>query len=135
MEEKKKDSGFVVKDKRLFSEDAEPRPQDEKPASAEEKKEKPAEKPKETPQQEADYPPITFANFVLSLSTSALYHFGDFPDPEGGKTEKNLPAVKQTIDILDMLHIKTKGNLDENENQLIEGVLYELKMRFVKEKS
>ncbi len=134
MEEKKKDSGFVVKDKRLFGEDAEPRPQDETPASAEEKKEKPAEKPKETPQQEADYPPITFANFVLSLSTSALYHFGDFPDPEGGKTEKNLPAVKQTIDILDMLHIKTKGNLDENENQLIEGVLYELKMRFVKEK-
>jgi hypothetical protein len=134
MEEKKKDSGFVVKDKRLFGEDAEPRPQDETPASAEEKKEKPAEKPKETPQQEADYPPITFANFVLSLSTSALYHFGDFPDPEGGKTEKNLPAVKQTIDILDMLHIKTKGNLDENESQLIEGVLYELKMRFVKEK-
>ena len=135
MEEKKKDSGFVVKDKRLFGDDAKPRPQDEEPAPAEGKKEKPTEKPKEPPQQETDYPPITFANFVLSLSTSALYHFGDFPDPEGGKAEKNLPAVKQTIDILDMLHEKTKGNLDENESQLIDGVLYELKMRFVKEKS
>ena len=135
MEEKKKNSGFVVKDKRLFGEDAKPRLQDEEPSPAEEKKEKSAEKPKETPQQEDDYPPINFTNFVLSLSTSALYHFGDFPDPEGGKTEKNLPAVKQTIDILDMLHEKTKGNLDENEKQLIDGVLYELKMRFVKEKS
>lgn len=135
MEEKKKDSGFVVKDKRLFGEDAKPRPQDEEPSPQEEKIEKPADKPKETPQQEDDYPPINFTNFVLSLSTSALYHFGDFPDPEGGKTEKNLPAVKQTIDILDMLHEKTKGNLDENEKQLIDGVLYELKMRFVKEKS
>lgn len=135
MEEKKKDSGFVVKDKRLFGEDAQPRPQDDQPSPAEEKKEKSAEKPKEAPKQEDDYPPINFANFVLSLSTSALYHFGDFPDPEGGKTEKNLPAVKQTIDILDMLHEKTKGNLDENESQLIDGVLYELKMRFVKEKS
>jgi len=134
MEEKKKDSGFIVKDKRLFGEDAKPRPQDEEPSPAEEKKEKAAEKQKEAPQREADYPPITFANFVLSLSTSTLYHFGDFPDPEGGKTEKNLPAVKQTIDILDMLHEKTKGNLDENESQLIDGILYELKMRFVKEK-
>ena len=135
MEEKKKDSGFVVKDKRLFGEDAKPRPQDDQPSPAKEKKEKSAEKPKEAPQQEADYPPINFANFVLSLSTSALYHFGDFPDQDGEKTEKNLPAVKQTIDILDMLHEKTKGNLDENEKQLIDGVLYELKMRFVKEKS
>jgi len=135
MEEKKKDSGFVVKDKRLFGEDAKPRPQDEGHSPAEEKKEKPTEKPKETPRQGDDYPPINFTNFVLSLSTSALYHFGDFPDPDGGKTEKNLPAVKQTIDILDMLHEKTKGNLDENESQLIDGVLYELKMRFVKEKS
>ncbi|MBN1473426.1 MAG: DUF1844 domain-containing protein [Syntrophaceae bacterium] len=134
MEEKKKDSGFVVKDKRLFGDDAKPRPQDEEPSPAKEKKETAAEKQKEAPPQEADYPPITFANFVLSLSTSALYHFGDFPDPEGGKTEKNLSAVKQTIDILDMLHGKTKGNLDENETQLIEGVLYELKLRFVKEK-
>jgi len=46
-----------------------------------------------------------------------------------------LPAAKQTIDILDMLNEKTKGNLDENENKLIQSVLYELKMRYVKEKA
>ena len=98
----------------------------------EEKRENP-EKPKQTPDRANDYPPVNFTNFVLSLSTSALFHFGDFPDSEGGETQKNLPAAKQTIDILDMLNEKTKGNLDKNENNLIQGVLYELKMRYVKE--
>ena len=128
MAEEKKGEGFVIKDKR-FSEESE-------------KKEEPVQ-PKETalkedvktgPDDRADYPPVNFANFVISLSTSALFHFGDFPEYEGGKVEKNLPAAKQTIDILDMLNEKTKGNLDDNENNLIQGVLYELKMRYVKEK-
>jgi hypothetical protein len=135
MEEKKKDSGFVVKDKRLFGESAQDQPQEEpENAAAEEKKEIP-EKSQATPGQAGDYPPVNFTNFVLSLSTSALFHFGDFPEYEGGATQKNLPAAKQTIDILDMLNEKTKGNLDTNENNLIQGVLYELKMRYVKEKA
>ena len=134
MEEKKKDSGFVVKDKRLFDESGKERPQEEAQSSAAEEKPKVHESPRTEPKQESDYPQVTFTNFVLSLSTSALFHFGDFPDTEGGKTEKNLPAAKQTIDILDMLNEKTKGNLDENENNLIQGALYELKMRYVKEK-
>ena len=135
MEEKKKDSGFVVKDKRLFDESGKERPQEEAQSSAAEEKPKVHESPRTEPKQESDYPQVTFTNFVLSLSTSALFHFGDFPDPEGGKTEKNLPAAKQTIDILDMLNDKTKGNLNENENNLIQGALYELKMRYVKEKA
>ena len=135
MEEKKKSSGFVVKDKRLFGEQDEARPQEEPQNTTTEEKRENREKPQQAPQQESDYPPVNFTNFVLSLSTSALFHFGDFPDPEGGTVQKNLPAVKQTIDILDMLNEKTKGNLDENENKLIQGVLYELKMRFVKEKA
>jgi len=128
MEEEKKGSGFVVKDKR-FSEASETK---EEPATqsgpdVKEKIETSATEP-------LDYPPVNFTNFVISLSTSALFHFGDFPEYEGGKADKNLPAAKQTIDILDMLHEKTKGNLDENETNLVQGVLYELKMRYVKEK-
>jgi hypothetical protein len=133
MEEKKKEPGFVVKDKRLFDESGKERPQEAPSFSAGEKPDV-QENSSSSPKAESDYPQVTFTNFVLSLSTSALFHFGDFPDPEGGKTEKNLPAAKQTIDILDMLKEKTKGNLDENENNLIQGALYELKMRFVKEK-
>jgi hypothetical protein len=136
MKEDKKGSGFVVKDKRLFAESGETRPTEDKTAStAEEPKPVSPEAAQASEEKEPDYPPINFTNFVLSLSTSALFHFGDFPDQEGGKTEKNLPAAKQTIDILDMLNEKTKGNLNENENHLIQSVLYELKLRYVKEKA
>jgi hypothetical protein len=136
MEEEKKGSGFVVKDKRLFAESGEAKPAEEQTTPAKEEP-KPAsqESAKSGKTKEHDYPPIDFTNFVLSLSTSALFHFGDFPDPDGGKTEKNLPAAKQTIDILDIINEKTKGNLNESENNLIQSVLYELKLRYVKEKA
>ncbi len=134
MEEKKKDSGFVVKDKRLFGEGQEaPLDEAQKKPPETTREEQPQEKAQAAPEPEFDFP-VNFSNFVLSLSTSALFHFGDFPDHDGGTAQKNLPAAKQTIDILDMLNEKTKGNLDENEIKLIQGVLYELKMRFVKEK-
>ena len=123
MAEEKKGEGFVVKDRR-FSDEAEKK---EEPVQAK-------EEVKSASEEDYDYPQVNFANFVISLSTSALFHFGDFPEYEGGKAEKNLPAAKQTIDILDMLHEKTRGNLDDNETNLIQGVLYELKMRYVKEK-
>ena len=134
MAEDIKGSGFVIKDKRIFAESGDVKPTDDQvtPAAKETKPVSPDASAAGN-DKEPDYPPISFTNFVLSLSTSALFHFGDFPDQEGGKTEKNLPAAKQTIDILDMLHEKTKGNLDENENQLIQGILYELKLRYVKE--
>ena len=136
MKEDKKGSGFVVKDKRLFAESGEARPAEEQTTpAAEEPKPVSSGDAQTDKEKEPDYPPINFTNFVLSLSTSALFHFGDFPDQEGGKTEKNLPAAKQTIDILDMLNEKSKGNLNENENHLIQSVLYELKLRYVKEKA
>lgn len=129
MAEEKKGEGFVIKDRR-FSDEPEKK---EEPAAAKETEAK--DNVKNQMPEGYDYPPVNFTNFVISLSTSALFHFGDFPEFEGGKAEKNLPAAKQTIDILDMLNEKTKGNLDANEQNLIQGVLYELKMRYVKEKS
>jgi hypothetical protein len=137
MEEKKQDSGFDIKEKRHSGESAEAQNQtreDVKTAANEEKQQSQAATGS-AQDNEQHYPLVNFTNFVLSLSTSALFHFGDFPETEGGKPEKNLPAAKQTIDILDMLHEKTKGNLDKNESDLIQGVLYELKMRYVKEKA
>ena len=129
MAEETKGEGFVIKDRR-FTDEPEHK---EEPAPAQETSERDATG--SGAEVRDDYPPVNFTNFVISLSTSALFHFGDFPDSEGGKAEKNLPAVKQTIDILDMLNEKTKGNLDQNEDNLIKGVLYELKMRYVKEKA
>ncbi len=139
MDEEKK--GFVIKDKRMFDEsgktrDEEPGPQPEK---RDETKEtagpSPEGTPEETSEEEQYLPEITFSSFVISLSTTALFHFGDFPDPSTNKAVKNLVAAKQLIDTLSMIEAKTKGNLDQNEKNLIEGVLFELRMRYVKETS
>jgi len=140
MEEEKK--GFSVKDKRIFDESGDVRkeePQKAKETEIGEEKEKEQVPPPEAEQQgqryEDDYPEVNFASFVISLSTSAMYHFGDFPDPATKEARKNLPAAKQTIDILGMLESKTEGNLDENEKSMLEGLLYELRLRYVKEKT
>ncbi|MDD2672604.1 MAG: DUF1844 domain-containing protein, partial [Syntrophales bacterium] len=70
----------------------------------------------------------------LSLGTSVVFHFGDIPDPVTKKAERNLDAAKQSIDIISMLEEKTRGNLDENEKKLMTELLYELRMRYVREK-
>ncbi len=73
----------------------------------------------------------SFLAFVMSLATTAAVHFGDIEDPSVGKTERNLPAARQMIELLGMLQEKTKGNLDAEEHQFLDQVLYELRMRFV----
>jgi len=80
-------------------------------------------------------PQLTFAAFVFSLASSAAIHFGDLPDPvTGGKAEPNLEGAAQMIEILALLEEKTRGNLTAEERQLLEQVLYELRMRFVEAK-
>jgi hypothetical protein len=78
-----------------------------------------------------DIPEIDFLTFTLSLASSAQVHLGMIPNPATGKQEKNLELAKQTIDILDMLKDKTKGNLSKDEERLLEGLLYDLKMKYV----
>jgi len=72
-----------------------------------------------------------FAQFIMSLATSAYLHLGMLPDPSGGKVEKSLPLAKQTIDILGMLEEKTRGNLSEKEQALLEQILAELRLHYV----
>lgn len=139
MEEEKKEKGFVIKDRRHFDESGSVR-KDEETKGEEKKPEAKVEEtglpPKETtaPEtEEAPLPEMNFAGFIFSLSTTAMYHFGDFPDPVTKEGRRNLPAAKQTIDILSILRTKTEGNLDEREKEMLDGVLYELRMRYVKE--
>ena len=134
MEDDKKEKGFVIKDKRIFDESGEARKEELKKEEAS-TEDMPQEKKREETLREEYVPKVTFSNFVLSLSTTVLYHFGDFPDPATNKAEKNLTAAKQTIDMLNMLKNKTVGNLDNNEKELLDGILYELMMRYVKEKA
>ena len=79
-------------------------------------------------------PDVTFTSLVLSLNTTALFHLGELAHPEGGEKSVDLELVKHTVDTLVILHDKTKGNLDSDESQLIEKVIYDLKMRFVRAK-
>jgi len=77
-------------------------------------------------------PKIDFSTFAISLGTSALYHMGVVGETEGGEQPpKNLVLARQTIDTLEMLAEKTRGNLGEQEAKLLESLLYELRMRFV----
>lgn len=77
---------------------------------------------------------VDFATFVLSLSTSALYHLGELPDPVTGKIgEKNLVIVRQTVDTLELLQQKTVGNLEPEEANLLNSLIYELRMKVIKE--
>lgn len=85
------------------------------------------------PADDEGLPRIDFSTFVLSLGVSGMVHLGQLPEAEAeGPREPNLPLAKQTIDTLQMLLEKTRGNLDEDESNLIQSVLYELRMGFVK---
>jgi Domain of unknown function (DUF1844) len=76
---------------------------------------------------------LSFTAFVISLASSAAIHFGDMPDPESGERqpEANLEGAHQMIDILSLLEEKTRGNLSAEERQVLEQVLYELRMRYL----
>ena len=75
---------------------------------------------------------LTFSGFVLSLATTAAVHFGDIADPATGQRgEADLEAASRIIELLTMLQEKTKGNLIDQEEKLIDDLLYELRLRFV----
>ncbi len=83
-------------------------------------------------------PEIDFATFVLSLASNALVHLGELPEPDASgmgdsdaPREQNLALARQTIEILAMLEHKTSGNLDEAETNLMQSVLYDLRVKFV----
>jgi hypothetical protein len=82
---------------------------------------------------ETGAPRVDFGAFVLSLGTSAFYHLGVVPHPETGQkvSPPELALARNTIDTLELLQVKTRGNLDTQERELLESLLYELRMHFV----
>ncbi len=144
MAEEKKD--FVVKDRRIFSEE-----NAETESTQESETKETAEAVDSTQTAQADepdsdqvseeatsdenfqLPEINFPTFIFSLNSSALVHLGVIEDPATQQKVKNLPMAKQTIDILGMLEDKTKGNLLDDEANMLKTMLYELRMLYVKE--
>lgn len=74
---------------------------------------------------------MDFATFILSLNTSALIHLGDIPDPMSKERTINMHAAKHTIEILGIMKDKTTGNLDTQEEKLLDDVIYNLRMKYV----
>ena len=125
-DEEEQERGFVVIDRRgVEEEDDEPGASAAPPAEA---------SAAETPEPETKISEIDVSTLVHSFAISALYHMGaapPSPDAPEAAPEVNLPLARQNIDILRVLEEKTRGNLSEEEHQLLEGVLYEVRMRFV----
>jgi hypothetical protein len=77
-------------------------------------------------------PPVDFSGLALSLATSALYHLGLVADPQTGEPGAlDLRLARHTIDTLELLQEKTRGNLTQDEASLLANLLTELRMRFV----
>jgi len=74
---------------------------------------------------------VLFMHLVSMLAMSAIQQMGKLVDPGTGKAEINLEAAQATIDMLDMLEARTRGNLDAEETRLLKDTLMSLKMNYV----
>jgi hypothetical protein len=132
--EEKQEKEFTIRDRRTFasqeaSETREETPK-EQPGSAEQK---PVDNARTQEQKSAEtLPELDFSALVISLATTAQVSMGNIPNPQTSKPEQNLPAAQQMIDILGMLKEKTKSNLTREEQALLDNVLFNLRMQYVK---
>lgn len=133
MSDSDKKQGFTVTDRRSSSEEGDAR---QPPATATAEapaanKSQPASGPASSSVRTRDLPPADFSTFILSLGSSALIHLGQVEAPGEGGRQRDLPMAKHTIDLLDLLMQKTKNNLSKEEDELLESLLYDLRLRYV----
>ena len=158
MAEEEKDRGFKVADRRRFSAEGEAKPAaEERPASepiirpdaaththpedelqapsagAQAKASREYQKAASSQPGAQDIGPqdLTFASFVVGLSTEALALMGEMPHPATGERMNDLLGSQQLIDIIGILQEKTRGNLSHDEDTLLEAILFELRMKYV----
>jgi hypothetical protein len=146
VDDDKDQESFAVKDKRRFSEDEqesaagdpdrttdEAQTEPEAPPSTSESADGKDEAPPSAEGESAPLPEIDFSTFILSLCSNALLHLGQMENPLTKKVERSLPMAKQTIDIVSMLKDKAKGNMTNEEENLIENLLTDLRLKYVQE--
>lgn len=75
--------------------------------------------------------PVNFQHLVFSLATTAMFQLGLMGNPGEEQPKADIAAAQETIDLLDVLEKKTKGNLTREEEGLLTNSLYELRMCFV----
>jgi uncharacterized protein DUF1844 len=132
--DRSQDDEIKVTDRRLFSSDGSLRE-----AIAEEREEQKPEPPREPRKAEPAFERrsleepqgVDFTMLINAMAQPALIFLGEVPHPGTGKPEINLEQARLQIDLLDVLRIKTRGNLSPDEEGLLDRVLYELRMRWV----
>lgn len=72
-----------------------------------------------------------FAQLVMQQANMAMLLMGKVPNPQTGKSVKDIESAKLFIDQLEMLELKTKGNLSKEEEQFLKQSLMSLRMSFV----
>jgi hypothetical protein len=82
---------------------------------------------------EAEKNRVLFTQLVIMFHAATMQQLGKVKHPVTGVIGKDLPAAQATIDILDMLHARTKGNLSGEEDQLLTEILQDLKLGYVQE--
>jgi hypothetical protein len=138
-DDKQERQGFKVQDRRRFSETGEVRPEyrdgvAETPRATEPAPSAPPSDSIASTYAESSPRPsleLSFSMFIISLSTQALAHLGEIPNPLDNSAMADLGAAKELIDILGILKEKTKGNLDHSEAALMDNILYELRLKYV----
>lgn len=106
---------------------------DEKPKNIDESWKETVQKEKENLTKEGEFVPETpdFGFFITTLALQAAIFLGQLENPSTNQKEENLPQAKFIIDTLDMLKEKTKGNLNKEENQMVDNLLYELRTQYI----
>lgn len=125
------EKGFVIKDRRSFDEQGQLRKDEAKEGPV---KEEPERRPHKRESEPPPLPEVNFSSLILSLSSTAFLHLGEIPDPATGEKRKDLPLAKHVIDTIGMLKDKTQGNLTTEEKQLLDNILTDLRLRYVKAK-
>jgi hypothetical protein len=82
--------------------------------------------------EESKLPEADFRSFITGLVMQGFMFMGEIPDPVSKEKQKNPPQAKYIIDTLIMLREKTKGNLTQEEDGLMEGAIHELQVRYLK---
>ena len=134
MDEQKKTYSFV--DKRGENRPEEPAKKIDDTLNSEPQKMEESPAPEKKPETQYDQQEmhIDLSTLVMSFATSAIVAMGKAPDPHTGQVFQDFAIAQQNIDIIALLQEKTKGNRTREEDNLFEGVLYELRMLFVEAK-
>ena len=147
-EDRHEGSGFKVVDRRSFATDGSLREEPREAPASPSKVEHPAESPSTPSATRADARPEEtlelpedfgapgnvdqgFETLVSYLGTTAMFQLGMMAGPGGERIPADLTSAHHTIDMLEVIERKTRGNLTPDEGRLLEDVLYELRIAFI----